>query len=563
MNGSAKMMQRTIAGLTVLVIVLAFLLPAQPARAVWEPLLWENWERPVGTPFPWSTSGHPWLLYPGPGMIRWDVERGAIYHPGAPDAISSVWCVGSHQGLQPGVDPYPSNVYTHLYWGPFSLEDAAEANGSLWLWADMEENANGTGDFFYLGIKQGGFSSSLSQWDFLYKNDVGGTDSDWDMVLFDFDEVISGEDTVSYLGMDNLLISLIFSSDYDDINGLGVFVDDISMGFDNGMFDFELTGLELVNPDDPSQEFEFLFADQPVQAKIDFKAHGNFVSNVVDHVLYANNNPVSVITDSWEGSVYGQSYSVLFDDILTPQQPGEVDITVFLDAQMEQPEADETNNDSTRTYTIFAENTPPWIEFIHPDADSDTTTGEWFDIVYEAYNSPVQEEALMTFFVDVDNEGNDGQLIENGFNLTVPNAQDTLGFYIDPFQYGDYWLYAKLDDGYHDPVYTYSEGPIHYMESAVDERAPASRPSEFRVVSACPNPFNPTVDITLALPAPGDVEANWYSVDGRLVDQRDFGRLSAGEHSFSWTPDNLPSGLYLLQVNGPNGVATHKVTYLK
>ncbi|GBE31090.1 hypothetical protein BMS3Bbin04_02132 [bacterium BMS3Bbin04] len=97
----------------------------------------------------------------------------------------------------------------------------------------------------------------------------------------------------------------------------------------------------------------------------------------------------------------------------------------------------------------------------------------------------------------------------------------------------------------------------------MDEEESANIPSDFQITSVYPNPFNPTVEVTMSLPSPGEVKAVWYSVDGRQVDQQKFGMMNAGSQRFSWTPNNLTSGVYLLRLTTPFGTLTEKVTYLK
>ena len=183
---------------------------------------------------------------------------------------------------------------------------------------------------------------------------------------------------------------------------------------------------------------------------------------------------------------------------------------------------------------------------------------EVFDIIYTATNSPVEEPARVSFYYDYDNQGNDGYPIPGGSNLPVTNELDTLQWYIGALPDYDYYLYAKLQDDYHEPVYIYSDAILE-----VEESSAGVVPDEFQITSVYPNPFNPTVEILMDLPGPGDVRAVWYSVDGRQVDVQALGALRAGQNRFAWTPENLPSGVYLLRLETPFGHAMEKVTYLK
>lgn len=566
---SAKMFKQSFAAGVLLIALVCSLLVVSPANATYHQILSENWERDIGTDFPWITWNHPWGIYPDPPSQtnpRWDVERNAIYH-GLPPNITSVWCVGSNDQLTAGESYYTANVYTHLYWGPFSIADAANehgsAFGSIWLWAQNQAYSGGNGDFFYLGVRAGGFTPSLAAWDYLYKNNIGGTGSQWTLISFDFDEVETADgQTISYLDEgihNNLYISLIFKSNATDNDYLGVFVDDVSLGYDDGMYDFDYRGYELFNPDDPEEELTALYVNTPAQMRVKFKSHGSFLSNEVDHVLYnGQNQVVSQITGQWEGGIIPNSYTENFPLIFTPQEIGELAFTIFLDGNSEQTESDEMNNYETFTLQVLGENTAPEIEWINPPAGGIEFHDDVFEIIYNATNSPVEEPARISFYYDYDNQGYDGYSIPGGTNLTVMNDLDTLQWYIGALPDLDYYIYAKLQDDYHEAVYSYSDAILE-----VEEASSTIIPDGFQITSVYPNPFNPTVEIAMELPGPGDVRATWYSVDGRQVDVQKLGALNAGQHRFTWTPQNLPSGVYLLRLETPFGQAMEKVTYLK
>ncbi len=560
--------KRWIAGL-LFIAVLASILVAPPAFATFQQLLQENWERPVGTPFPWSTNGHPWQLYPtSASQPRWDIERNAIYHSdGSPDHVTAVWCCGSLDNLQAGIDPYPGNMLTYLYWGPFSTNDPLAINGSLWMWGDMESNSGNSGDFFYIATRQGGFSPSITAWDYLYKNDQGGNGMMWQQILFDYDRVITAAgDTISYIDegiTSSLYLALVFKSDGDANDHLGVFVDDVALGWDDGLFDFDYRGYELFDPNDPNTEMDFLFVNTPAQMSVKFKAHGGLMSNVVTHTLFnANNQAISSITGQWQGGTVAIPYEEPFDLIFTPQQPGTMQFSIFLDVDQQQPESDEDNNDGSFEIEILPENTPPEMTWVNPGAGGATNHDNIFDIIYYAENQPELENARISFYYDDDNQGFNGSTIPGGTNLPINNELDTLAWYIAGVGYGEYWLHARLTDDYHDPVNVYADGPIIYT-SSVNENDPSNLPSDFRVTSVYPNPFNPTVEVAMQLPGPGQVRATWYSVDGREVDVQNLGVMGAGSQKFSWTPTNLTSGVYLLRLESPFGTISEKVTYLK
>jgi hypothetical protein len=88
-------------------------------------------------------------------------------------------------------------------------------------------------------------------------------------------------------------------------------------------------------------------------------------------------------------------------------------------------------------------------------------------------------------------------------------------------------------------------------------------PAEFTLHQNYPNPFNPTTRIEYELPASSHISLTVYDVLGReirtLVDERQ----SAGNHSVTFNPGNLPSGVYFYRLQAGNYSATKKLLLLK
>lgn len=78
-------------------------------------------------------------------------------------------------------------------------------------------------------------------------------------------------------------------------------------------------------------------------------------------------------------------------------------------------------------------------------------------------------------------------------------------------------------------------------------------PKEFKIYPVYPNPFNPQTNIKFTIPETSKVSINVYSVVGELVEAICEDKLySAGEYTFTWTPDNLSSGVYLISIQSEN-----------
>jgi len=78
--------------------------------------------------------------------------------------------------------------------------------------------------------------------------------------------------------------------------------------------------------------------------------------------------------------------------------------------------------------------------------------------------------------------------------------------------------------------------------SAVETK---SAPHNFALSPAYPNPFNPATRITYSLPTAGPVKVEIFDVLGRHIKTLVDDLQNAGRHTLNWTPENLPSGVYL------------------
>jgi hypothetical protein len=88
-------------------------------------------------------------------------------------------------------------------------------------------------------------------------------------------------------------------------------------------------------------------------------------------------------------------------------------------------------------------------------------------------------------------------------------------------------------------------------------------PTEWALQGVYPNPFNPTVNVVVAVPEPGAVRVAIYNLLGREVAVLTDQRHQPGYHYLSWEAHG-PSGVYFLRMTTQSGfVATQKLMYVK
>lgn len=82
-----------------------------------------------------------------------------------------------------------------------------------------------------------------------------------------------------------------------------------------------------------------------------------------------------------------------------------------------------------------------------------------------------------------------------------------------------------------------------------------------------PNPFNPSTNVVVDFPSEGNAELYVYDLLGNRISEVYRGIINTGQQSFTFTPENISSGMYLLQLRftdkmGKSMSKTVKMTYL-
>ncbi|MCF7805879.1 MAG: T9SS type A sorting domain-containing protein [Candidatus Marinimicrobia bacterium] len=90
-------------------------------------------------------------------------------------------------------------------------------------------------------------------------------------------------------------------------------------------------------------------------------------------------------------------------------------------------------------------------------------------------------------------------------------------------------------------------------------------PGGFSLEANYPNPFNPSTTITWNLPEQSNVRLRIFNVRGQPVLEKHFGLMDAGRHKWTWSvaKEQLPSGIYWLELSALNEQRTRKMTSLK
>ncbi len=88
-------------------------------------------------------------------------------------------------------------------------------------------------------------------------------------------------------------------------------------------------------------------------------------------------------------------------------------------------------------------------------------------------------------------------------------------------------------------------------------------PSNFAFYPPFPNPFNPVTKLKFSLPSESGISLSVFDIHGRLVGLLADGLYNAGIHEVSFDANDLPSGLYLCQIQTSFGKSTVKMMLMK
>ncbi|MFA5033334.1 MAG: T9SS type A sorting domain-containing protein [bacterium] len=99
-----------------------------------------------------------------------------------------------------------------------------------------------------------------------------------------------------------------------------------------------------------------------------------------------------------------------------------------------------------------------------------------------------------------------------------------------------------------------------YVRGAVEEQATALN-NTFLTVT--PNLSTKNFSISYTLPSTSSVNLKVFNVSGKVVDVLSNEKQNAGKHQLFWQPNNLPNGLYFLQLNANETKLTKKLILMK
>lgn len=78
-----------------------------------------------------------------------------------------------------------------------------------------------------------------------------------------------------------------------------------------------------------------------------------------------------------------------------------------------------------------------------------------------------------------------------------------------------------------------------------------------------PNPFNPSTTLSFYMPEEGEIKLSIFNIVGQPVAVLLEGTRAQGEHSLEWDASDMPSGIYIYQLEVGTKIMTRKMTLVK
>ncbi|MAV64194.1 MAG: hypothetical protein CMG00_03265 [Candidatus Marinimicrobia bacterium] len=100
----------------------------------------------------------------------------------------------------------------------------------------------------------------------------------------------------------------------------------------------------------------------------------------------------------------------------------------------------------------------------------------------------------------------------------------------------------------------------------LDNELSVNIPEYFKINSAYPNPFNPSINIDFSVQNTSSIMISVFDINGRKVQDLYEGVVLSGDHSIVWEPNSkISSGVYFIRLESLNqGIGTMKqITFLK
>jgi len=197
-------------------------------------------------------------------------------------------------------------------------------------------------------------------------------------------------------------------------------------------------------------------------------------------------------------------------------------------------------NDEGWSFDIYISEPPNPFALLYPPDGFEITNQNDFPLTFRwerAVDPDPGDELIYVFELSTDEAFIEGS--------RVIGAMDSVS--IDNIDNDRYWWRVSAFDSY--DLCTTSEVRSLTVALGVGESGSIDIPSEFAIVSAYPNPFNPSLSLVIGIPEPSELSIQIINILGEEVALFANGFYKPGYHKFQFNAANITSGIYFIHAS--------------
>ncbi len=214
-------------------------------------------------------------------------------------------------------------------------------------------------------------------------------------------------------------------------------------------------------------------------------------------------------------------------------------------------------------YTHYEETTFELVDFEYRELSSLNFPPDPIMVTPSGANSSDYEGTLIYFIGTV----TDLPLISDMTNLEIDGETNVViwnstGIDVSSFAVGYHGQFVGIGSQYNDQyqLLVGYQSDITTVVAVDDDIMVADR---FDLISAYPNPFNPSTKISFTIDAPSEIRLEVYDISGKLIDTMIKGFYQSGLHVIEWNASEFASGMYFVNLVKGSEMRTQKVMLLK
>ncbi|MDP8208724.1 MAG: T9SS type A sorting domain-containing protein [Candidatus Electryonea clarkiae] len=202
--------------------------------------------------------------------------------------------------------------------------------------------------------------------------------------------------------------------------------------------------------------------------------------------------------------------------------------------------------EDTLAFNTYFPEAPDSFNLISPQDGFEMINRRDFPLVFRwrsATDPDPNDQLYYAFELSTDNEFND--------HVYAREAENSVS--IDSIEIASYWWRVRAFDRFGLSTFS-TEVRSLLITLSVQDAHLLNLPTEYSIVSAFPNPFNPKLNITFGLPQSSELKIIAYNITGREVAIITNDHYSPGYKQFTFDASELPSGIYFINATVPDKI---------